>query len=250
MIIIIFVLGLILGSFAGALSYRMPRNVSISRGRSYCPNCKSSIHWYDNIPVISYLLLRGQCRHCHHKISPRYPIIEISTALLFMAIYVFRVSIVSSLPWPVMLAIAFLLVVIFVIDWEHQIIPDELVFIGITLVFVSFVVTDFDKFFIHIFAGFTASLFLLTIHLLTKGRGMGLGDVKLAILLGMILGPLGIYWMFASFILGGFVGLILLLSKKAQLADRIAFGPFLIVGFLIALFPAPRFLEFCKMLMC
>jgi leader peptidase (prepilin peptidase) / N-methyltransferase len=250
MIIILFVLGLLFGSFATALSYRLVHGESIAKGRSHCDNCHAQIHWYDNIPLLSFLLLGGKCRSCKKPISIRYPLIELSTALSFVAAFLFQSRIVVSyLSLPVILFFIFIFIVIFVIDWEHQIIPDELVFIGLGVLFTVFILSDFDKVFLHLFAGFAASLFLLLINFLTRGRGMGLGDVKLAILMGVVLGIYSINWMFLSFIIGGLVGLVLLALGKAKMADRIAFGPFLIIGFFVTIFGGIIF-DICNLLVC
>jgi prepilin signal peptidase PulO-like enzyme (type II secretory pathway) len=239
-ILFIFILGLLLGSFVGALSYRAPRGVSIAKGRSFCPLCKVQIAWHDNIPLISYLILGGRCRHCGKKISPRYPLIEFSTAILFVGVFILRNIIFINLGWQawwLLLALIPLFVCLFVIDWEHQILPDELIFLGIALAIGFFVLNDQQIIFANLLAGFAGSIFLLIIYFATLGRGMGLGDVKLAILLGLILGPsLTVLLFFVSFIIGGSLGAILLATKNAKLKDKIAFGPFLIVGFFVTLF--------------
>lgn len=224
-LIFIFVLGLIVGSFIGALSYRLPKGVNIASGRSSCPKCKNKISWYDNIPVISYLILLGKCRSCRRKISLRYPLIEIGTAIIFVLIG----------PNVLLLAVSCLLIAILVIDLEHMIIPDELVFWGLFLFIVVSLFTNPYSLFPNLLAGFASALVLLLIHLVTRGRGMGLGDVKLAILLGAVLGPsLSPAFFLASFLTGGSVATILLISGRAKLKQKIAFGPFLVVGFFIA----------------
>jgi leader peptidase (prepilin peptidase)/N-methyltransferase len=250
MLAIIFILGLLFGSFAAALSYRLPRGESIAKGRSKCPQCHKEIAWFDNIPLFSYLALRGKCRHCHKKISIRYPIIELGTAVVFVLTYVLNTKyIIPYLSWPIALIFAFIFVVIFIIDWEQQIIPDELVFIALGVVFVVFLLTDYDKIFLHFFAGFASSLFLLLINLLTRGRGMGLGDVKLAIVMGTILGIYSINWMLVSFVVGGITGLTLIIAGRAKMADKIAFGPFLIAGFFVTLFGGILF-DLCQFILC
>lgn len=194
MYFLLFILGLIAGSFLAALSYRLPRNISIKTGRSFCPNCKTQINWQDNIPLLSYLLLKGKCRKCRKKISWRYPIIEFATAIVFV---------LTGLN-PFMLFIGCLLVLIFVIDLEHQLIPDELVFAGLgaSLIYLLSSVTFYQ----NLLAGFLAALFLLLIHFVTLGRGMGLGDVKLALFLGSLLGFSNLlYFFFASFFLRPFL---------------------------------------------
>jgi len=210
------ILGLIIGSFITALSYRLPRKISNIKGRSFCDNCRKEIKWYDNIPLVSYLLLGGKCRNCKRKISPRYPLIELITAMGFVLI---GVNIIY-------LALFCLFELIFIIDLEHQIIPDELVFLLLVLLSAAGYLL-----YANLFAGFVSATFLMFIHLITKGRGMGLGDVKLAVAGGMLVGlKLVPVWFFVSFAVGAMVGILLLAEKKAGLKSKIAFGPFLIIG--------------------
>lgn len=245
----IFVLGLVIGSFLEALTYRLPRDIKITKGRSFCPHCKKKIEWYDNIPLISYLLLGGKCRKCGKKIPPRAPLLELSTALLFLASYSFlttcsfgEYSILcsweNSLGWftyPFLFSVFSIMIAIFVIDIENQIIPDRLV--GALFVISFFFLLASEYFYANIFAGLTTASFLLLLHLITKGKGMGLGDVKLAIPAGMILGAgSSLVWLFLSFIIGALVGVGLILVKKAKFGQKIPFGPFLVASFFISLF--------------
>jgi prepilin signal peptidase PulO-like enzyme (type II secretory pathway) len=221
------VLGLVTGSFLGALTYRLPKRISINEGRSKCPVCSHQISWYDNIPLLSYLILQGKCRNCKNRISPRYPLIESATAITFIIIG-FN---------PLSLIFAAILMAIFVIDWEHQIIPDELVFIGLFFLILS---VPFD----NLLAGFLAADILLFLNLITKGKGMGLGDVKLAILLGGIVGlHMFLIWIFFSFIAGSIVGIILIGLRKTSLKEKIAFGPFLIIGLVLAFYLGGSFIS-------
>lgn len=221
----LFVLGLIVGSFVAALSYRFPKKISISRGRSFCPECKKTIRWFDNIPLLSYSLLGGKCRYCTERISPRYPLIEAVTGVLFVLVGL----------TPFLLFVTALLVALLVVDWENMLLPDEFIFWGVltTLIYLLF---SQQNFYSYLLAGFISALVFLILFFITLGRGMGLGDVKLALLIGMILGlDLIIVWLLASFISGGIVAAVLLLTKKAHMKQKIAFGPFLIFGFFIAL---------------
>lgn len=220
--VFIFVLGLIFGSFIAALTWRLPKGISIIKGRSICPNCKDQIAWYDNIPVFSYILLAGKCRHCKKQISWRYPVIELSSAIGF--------SLIGFQLIPLILFC--ILEIIFIIDLEHQIIPDLFVFLGILL----YLFTVQNSPFTVLFSGFICATFLLLIHIVTKGRGMGLGDVKFAVLGGMVVGlPLSPVWLFVAFLTGGITGIILIIGKKAHLKSKIAFGPFLILAIPITL---------------
>lgn len=236
------VLGLVFGSFIAAFSYRYPRGISIVKGRSFCPHCKKTIEWYDNIPLISYLMLGGKCRHCKAKISPRYFLIELFTAMGFWYIGFFGVDYLHIL----FLLIAYLvLVLIFIVDLEHKIIPDDFVYFGFFITVLKLIVVDSRNIYSVIFAGFVAALILLTINLVTKGKGMGLGDVKFAILGGAIIGPAHIVtWLFLAFLTGAIVGIILILGKKAKLKSEIAFGPFLVIALIVTYLFGSNLLSF------
>ncbi|HKC04345.1 MAG TPA: prepilin peptidase [Patescibacteria group bacterium] len=227
-------LGLTFGSFFAALSWRYPRGISVAKGRSICPKCKHEIAWYDNIPVFSFIVLGGKCRNCKKSISFRYPLIEFSTAIGFLYFSIFFQNNIFNLLY--FLVILSILILIFIIDWEHKIIPDDFTFLGVAIAILFLLLTDYRLIFASILAGFTSAFLLLLINLLTKGRGMGLGDVKFAILGGMLVGPkLNIIWLFFAFLTGGMVGIILILLKRAGLKDQIAFGPFLVISIGLAI---------------
>jgi len=241
--ILLGLLGLCVGSFVTAFSYRWPRKIDFFWGRSFCPKCKAKISWYDNIPVVSFFVLKGKCRKCRKPISPRYPLIELSSAMVFVGL---GFALKNALLWPYNLG-AFLLpvyvvlfstlIAIFVIDLETQLIPDGLVFFLLVLVAVGLFVFGKTPAFAHLAAGFGASFFLLFLTFITRGRGMGLGDVKLALPLGAMLGwPQVAVWLFLSFLTGGVFAILLLIAKKASFGNRIAFGPFLVLGFIVTLF--------------
>ena len=248
---VVIVFGLIFGSFLTALSYRIPKKISIAKGRSFCDKCKKEIVWYDNIPLLSFLLLKGKCRNCHQKISIRYPLTEIFTALTFLLIFVVYnlqdTSFVNSVfnTWgnglgiitlPYFILITIILITIFIIDLEKGIIPDNLIFILYLTVSTLLILTHLNNFYTHFFAGMLSSLLLYFLFIITKGKGMGLGDVKLAIPLGTILGVTNsLIWLFLAFLTGAYIGIILILARKAKIKDKIPFGPFLIFAFLVAL---------------
>lgn len=242
-------IGFVIGSFLGAYTYRYPRSIYIGEGRSKCPRCKCTIPWYDNIPVVSYLVLGAKCRGCDNKISMRYPVIEGGTALLFFLLTRFYFEVSINISWlmragplglPILLTVAALLIAVLVIDIEHQIIPDETSFLLFLLVIVGFLISGSSTFYAHLLAGFSVSLFLLIINLVTLGRGMGLGDVKLAIGLGLFLGPtLSFVWIFLSFVIGAIVGIFLLVFSQVKWRDHVAFGPFLVFAFFITLYFGP-----------
>ena len=215
--------GLLIGSFIGAVSYRLPKNLRFIKGRSFCDTRKKDLRWFDNIPAFSYLVLGGKSSCCGKKISIRYPLIEIASGIGTVLIFFWSQNLIFCL-------LFFILLTIFVIDLENQIIPDELSF----LVLLSGILYSFS--FEKIFVGFFLSFLILLLYLLTKGKGMGLGDVKLTIGLGVWLNfSKGFTFLLLSFLTGGVIAFILLLIGKAKLKTKLAFGPFLIIGFLITL---------------
>lgn len=234
------VLGLCLGSFLSVFTYRKQRGMGFILGRSICPRCKNKILWFDNVPVFSFLFLKGRCRKCNKKISLRYPLIEIFTAFTFL-LYLFYFSTAIFLFWVVVISI---LIAIFVIDLESKMIPDELVLGGILFVSAYILFSEPSIFFERFMAGFMISAFFLLIHLLTKGRGMGLGDVKFVILGGLLLDwPQAVIWLFLSFASGAVVGIFLILLKKAKFGREIPFGPFLAGSLLIAMLYGEKLLK-------
>ncbi len=247
-VLILIFLGLIVGSFLGVVSYRLSRGKQFLSGRSHCPNCGKTIAWYDNIPILSYLLLHGRCRSCQGRISPRYPAVEAATALLFASSYWVLASCSASSPicvWggllgqaslPFLLFVFSLVILVFIIDLEKRIIPDELSFLGFGVTSLILLALG-ERFFLSIFSGILVSAFLLIIHLVTKGKGMGLGDVKFALFAGVFFGwPMGVVWLFSAFLTGASVAIILILLGKADRRDKIAFGPFLVISFVIVAF--------------
>ena len=253
MIFLLIIYGLVVGSFLTAYTYRLPLGKSVKKGRSICPSCEEIIAWYDNIPLLSFLLLKGKCRSCNRKISIRYPVIELASAMGFVGIYYLLAACGSAsslssnlvcswqtalgvLSLPFLLLVFSIVLMIFIIDLEKRMIPDELSLFGLVLVFFSLLLFSPSNLYIHLLTGFSAGAFLLLIHILTLGKGMGLGDVKLALFLGSLLGwPWTAVWLFGAFLTGAIVGSILILIKKISFGKQIAFGPFLILSLVITL---------------
>jgi leader peptidase (prepilin peptidase) / N-methyltransferase len=260
MTILLFLFGLVIGSFLSAITWRLPRGVDFVSDRSKCDRCGALIYWYDNIPLFSYLILGGKCRNCSKNISIRYPLMEFSTAVIFVSIFSVVTKCMvniggptSDLPvcdltvglgsaaLPYLLLVAATMIAIFVTDFELQIIPDEFVFMLLGLNLILFPLFFGESLYMRLFSGFSASLFLLLLHIFTKGRGMGLGDVKLALFAGSFFGLKNtISWLFLSFILGALIGLILIIAGKAKFGRKIAFGPFLVISFFLILFWGDR----------
>lgn len=232
-VILIFVLGLSVGSFLNVLIYRLPKNENIL-GRSYCDHCKKRLFWYDLVPFLSYILLSGKCRYCKEEIDPFIPVVELITALLFTAIFLKFPIITDYNLWFYLYFVSSLIVVFFT-DLKSEIIPDKIVFPALvfSIIFAILSVNPLN----HILSGVGAFIFFILLALVTKGRGMGGGDIKLALFLGLILGfPNIVFSLYLAFLTGGVVSLILILWKKKKArGDTIPFGPFLVISGIISL---------------
>lgn len=232
--LVTFSFGLLIGSFLNCLIYRLPRGISFMRGRSFCPFCRHQLAWFDNIPLLSFLFLKGKCRYCATRISLQYPVVEVLTALAYMTI-LFTLPHSNAPEVFVMIyywVIASVLLSIFFIDWKHRIIPDELVIIfSITAFLTTVILTGFAGLFIHIATGLSYLLVFLALYFFTQGKGMGFGDIKLSFAIGLLLGfPNIIVSFYLSFLTGAFVSLILVIQGKKKLKSKIPFGPFMVFG--------------------
>ena len=234
--------GLALGSFMNVCIYRIPLEKSIIRPSSSCPNCGKKIRFYDNIPLISYLLLLGRCRHCHHPISWRYPAVEAITGLLSLALFI-RYGL--SLQCLLFLLFAATLVTISFIDLDHQIIPDVLsipgIVAGLAAAFVPGNVSWFDSIIGIIGGGGTLFLVGLIYEKLTGKQGMGGGDVKLLAMIGAWMGWRSLpFVLLVSSLTGAIIGSVFLLAAGKGYRVRIPFGPFLSLGALFYIFFGPQ----------
>jgi leader peptidase (prepilin peptidase)/N-methyltransferase len=243
------VLGLIFGSFATVVAYRVPRRESVVTGRSKCPSCGRTITAFENIPVLSWLVLRGRCRNCGQRISARYPLIELATGALFaLAAWKFGLTITAV----VYAAFFWALVVLTVIDLEHKLLPNRIVYPTFLagwagLVIAAAVDSDLGRLRSAAFGTLIFGGFLFVVAFIYPA-GMGLGDVKLACALGAFLGYTGgaglvPFGMFVSFVLGGVIGLVAMAITKQGRKMAIPFGPFLAAGTIIAIAVGQRLLD-------
>ncbi len=213
--------GLAVGSFLNVLIDRLPKGLDVIAGRSHCDYCKKNLRWFELIPILSFVFQRGTCRRCHKKLSWQYPLVEIATGVGFVLLAP------SYWYWLIFSS----LLVIFVADLKYQIIPDSMVVMGVIGVIGAIGVTGEN-----ILAGAGVSAFFLLLWLVTRGKGMGFGDVKLAFFMGLLLGfPNIIIASYLAFLTGAASGVILILLGKKKLKEKIAFGPFLVAGTVIAL---------------
>jgi leader peptidase (prepilin peptidase)/N-methyltransferase len=226
-------LGLAIGSFLNVVIYRLPRRESLAHPGSHCPNCNTAIRWYDNVPVVSWLVLRGKCRDCSQRISARYLIVELVTGAGFaLAMWHFGVS------WPALVACAFIaaLVAVGFIDYDEMIIPDMIVLPGAVVGLAASVAIDPGRWWVYLVSAFGCAAFFVLLVLLWPGGGMGLGDAKMGLFLGAVLGPRVLVAVFIAFLVGSVVGIYLMATKKASRKTRVPFGPFLALGAVLALF--------------
>jgi leader peptidase (prepilin peptidase)/N-methyltransferase len=230
--------GLCIGSFLNVLIYRLPLGRSIVKPGSACPNCGARIRWYDNIPILSYLILRGKCRHCRSRISLRYPLVELVTGLLSLAIFLrYGVS------WACLFYFIFVaaLIAIIFIDFDHQIIPDVITYPGIIAGFISSLIlpniTYRDSLIGIILGGGILYLIALGYLMLARREGMGGGDIKLLAMIGAFLGWQALpFTILSSAFLGSVVGIIAMLKTGKDTRMAIPFGPFLSIGAILYLF--------------
>jgi len=222
---LIFIFGLAIGSFLNVVIFRLGTNESILVGRSHCPKCGAILKWYDLIPALSFLIQKGKCRYCEKKISFQYPIVEIITGFLFVLI-LSKFGLDSLITYYLLLISCFL-IVIFVYDLKNYLILDKIVFPAIIIVlFYQILMGNFLNPFL---SALLASGFFLSLVLISKGKWMGMGDVKFAILMGLILGwPNILLALFLSFFSGAIIGIVLILFGKKGLKSQIPFGPFLV----------------------
>jgi leader peptidase (prepilin peptidase)/N-methyltransferase len=227
-------LGLVIGSFLNVVAWRLPRRESLMRPGSRCPACETPIAPYDNVPVLSWLLLRGRCRNCGAAISPRYPLVELATAVLYALV-------VAVKDEPVDIALGLLLVTALVpitlIDLELRLIPNRITLPAAVAALIAAALLDTSFVPEQLIAGAAAGGFFL-LAALAYPRGMGMGDVKLAGMLGLYLGRAVGPAVFIALIAGVLVGAAIIARKGAQEGRRTAvpFGPFLALGGLVGFF--------------
>ena len=242
--------GLLFGSFGNVVIHRVPQGESIVRPPSSCPGCGTQISPRDNIPVVSWLLLRGRCRHCGQPISVRYPVVELAGAILFGVVGAWIAGMAEPDWWalPAYLLFAWMLLVVSVIDLQTKRIPNALTYpltpaLLVLLAIAALANSDPAALLRAVLAALGAFVFLLVLALVNP-RGMGMGDVKLGGFLGLGLGYIGwgavIVGLFGAFLLGAVVSIVLIATKLRGRKDLIPFGPYLAVGAFLAVFSGER----------
>ena len=235
--VIIFILGLIVGSFSNVCVYRIPKNESIIFPASRCPKCSSPIKPVDNIPLLSYILLKGRCRNCGNKISTQYPIVEFLTGLIYLIICLIYGLSIQSL---IYIILSSALIIIAFIDLNEQIVPDVISLPGIAIGFIISFFVPYISFINSALGVLVGGGIILIIALggsaIFKKEAMGGGDVKLAAMIGAFLGwRYIIISLFLGFFLGALTGIILIMAKIKSREDVVPFGPFIVLGSFITL---------------
>jgi leader peptidase (prepilin peptidase) / N-methyltransferase len=234
------IVGAVVGSFLNVVIHRLPRGESLVHPRSRCPSCGTQIAEYDNVPIVSWLVLRGRCRYCGAPISPRYPVVELLTALTFAAVVLVRGfdnDLVLELPFVAAL------IALAGIDFDHKLLPNKIVYPMAAYGLVVSLIVATDDFPEHLIAGVGAFAFLL-LAVLAYPSGMGMGDVKLAGAMGLYLGVSVIPALLAAFFTGTVFGLAVIAREGAQARKKaVPFGVFLAIGGLVGVLTGPELID-------
>ncbi len=247
-IIFFVVYGLLIGSFCNVVISRLRTGEGMILERSHCPKCSKPILWYDNIPVISFAILRGKCRNCTKKISWQYPLVEILVSGVFGCVgYLFVTHTISSLLVAVLYVFVFAsLVVILVYDAKYMEIPMNVMWFAIGILVIANIVTDIyhvppltdiwsSTSFLHGMSALTAFCFFFGLSYYSDETWMGYGDAFVAIAVGLLLGPIGTFVaLLLAFCIGAVYGIVLMLLRQKTMKSEVPFGPFLITGLFLA----------------
>jgi leader peptidase (prepilin peptidase)/N-methyltransferase len=234
------VVGAVLGSFLNVVIHRLPRGESLVHPRSRCPGCGAQIAGYDNVPIVSWLALRGRCRHCGEPISPRYPAVELLTALAFAGVVLVRGfddDLILELPFVAAL------IALAAIDLDHKLLPNRIVYPLAAYGVIATLLVDRGDLVEHLIAGAGAFAFLLAAAIAYPG-GMGMGDVKLAGAMGLYLGVSVIPALLVAFLSGSLVGVLILAREGAAARKKaIPFGVFLALGGIVGVLAGPELID-------
>lgn len=233
LIFFFFLLGLIFGSFFNVVGLRLPKNIPFANDRSICPNCKHQLAWFENIPLISFIVQRGKCRYCKENISYIYPTIELLTGILF-AVSFAKVGL--SLELITALLLMSMLIIILVTDIKYMLIPNKVLMFFFPLLLVMRLIVPLNPWWSAAAGCLTGVLVIAVIILISHG-GMGGGDMKLFGVIGLVLGVKEVLLaFFLSCMIGAIIGMSLLLFKIIGRKQPIPFGPYIVVGTIITYF--------------
>jgi leader peptidase (prepilin peptidase)/N-methyltransferase len=232
--------GAVIGSFLNVVAHRVPLGESLVSPPSRCPECGAPVKPYDNVPVVSWLLLRGRCRNCGTRISPRYPLVELATAVAFAAVVAVR-GFDDDLALELPLVAA--LIALAAIDYDHKLLPNAIVYPLAAYGLLATVAVDQGDLVEHLIAGAAAFLFLF-LAVLAYPRGMGMGDVKLAGAMGLFLGLSVIPALLTAFLSGSVVGAVILAREGAAARKKaVPFGVFLALGGIVGVLAGPELID-------
>lgn len=236
--ILIFFLGVIVGSFLNVCIYRIPEGISIITPGSFCPICKHHLSWRDNIPLLSFILLKGRCRYCGGRISLQYPLVELITGVIFLLFYL---KFDLSFNFFIFISVSSLLLIAMFIDLRFMLLPDIVMYPSI-IIGVFYTIVTRLPYNLLTAVGFAVGFYLLGV--IFKG-GLGLGDVELIAIISLLLGFYGtLSVVIISSLTGTMYGLYLIKKGRAGLKSRVPFGPFLITSFLlVSIFNIPVFCQ-------
>lgn len=250
---LVFGLGTAVGSFLNVVVWRSlkrgsgqgdkksQKKLDWLRGRSLCDHCGQQLKWWENIPIVSFLLLRGRCRTCHSPIPWEYLLVELGTGVVYLLTWKFAISSTNILLSIIYYLLSTILIAVFLFDLHYQIIPDWAVGGLIVLTFFLHLGGIWGN---YLLTGLVSAAFFLFLHLITRGRGMGLGDVKFSFFIGFFLGfPKAVLGFYLAFLTGAVLGVILILLKKKKFGQQIAFGPFLVLATFVSWFWGEKMLE-------
>lgn len=246
MYILFFIFGLLFGSFINALVYRLHQGLGFINARSMCPKCKHILAWYELVPIFSFLLQKGKCRHCKQAISWQYPIVEVITGFLFVLVWQCQIAtnvwsaptIVDGLRLIGLVIFTIFLIIIFLYDFKYYLILDKVTMPAMLLAIMWQLALDFSwQSFISVsVAALLGGGFFLLQYIVSKGKWIGGGDIRLGLLMGLILGwPNIIVALLLSYVIGAVFAVGMLLLKKKQWGSQIPFGTFLSIGTFIAM---------------
>jgi len=233
--VLAFLFGLSVGSFINVLVWRFNKKKKWFQGRSVCDHCQRKLNWWENVPLLSFLFLRGRCRTCHSPIPFEYPLMELVTGLIYLLV-TWHFSPSGLFLTVCYLITVSLLIAIFVFDLHYRIIPDWAI---VSLVVICLIINAFNgvDLISYLISGLSFSFFFLFLYLITRKKGMGFGDVKFSFFMGFFLGwPKIVVSFYLAFLTGAIFGVILILLKKKKFGQQIAFGPFLVGATLISWF--------------
>jgi len=233
--------GAVIGSFLNVVAHRVPLGESLLSPPSRCPECEAPVKPYDNVPVVSWLLLRGRCRNCGTRISPRYPLVELVTALVFAAVVAVRGfddDLVLELPFVAAL------IALAAIDFDRKLLPNKIVYPLAAYGVIATLLVDRDDLVENLIAGAGAFAFLL-LAVIAYPRGMGMGDVKLAGAMGLYLGLSVIPALLTAFLTGSIVGVVIIAREGAAGRKKaVPFGVFLALGGIVGVLAGPELIDF------